>query len=196
MTLGLFQTSDTATGEVSPHNSNVSSRFACFGAFRMDLQRQQLYRGGSRIKLPGKVCDVLLILLERPGEVVTRENMRIRLWPADTHVNYDANVNTTVNKLRQILGDSPEQPAYVETIPRRGYSFVARVEFTDELLAPVAPGSADVAVLRSRAPTKARDASGTPPDRSRIWFTAAVVVLVISAVLLGAAITLYSYRAV
>src|SRR5713101_178752 len=79
MTLGLFQTSDTATGEVSPHNSNVSSRFACFGAFRMDLQRQQLYRGGSRIKLPGKVCDVLLILLERPGEVVTRENMRIRL---------------------------------------------------------------------------------------------------------------------
>jgi len=70
---------------------------------------------------------------------VTREELRMQLWPSDTHVNYDANVNTTVNKLRQVLGDSPDQPAFVDTIPRKGYSFVAKVEYVDRLVAPQAP---------------------------------------------------------
>src|SRR5205807_2417673 len=82
--------------------------------------------------LPGKVCQVLVTLLERHGEIVTREELRTRLWGSDTHVNFDANVNTTVNKLRQILGDSNEQSIYVQTIPRRGYSFIAPVEFLDQ----------------------------------------------------------------
>src|SRR5207237_5107271 len=90
-----------------------------------------LTKNGARLRLPGKVCQVLVTLLERHGEIVTREELRARLWGSDTHVNFDANVNTTVNKLRQILGDSNEQSIYVQTIPRRGYSFIAKVEFAD-----------------------------------------------------------------
>jgi DNA-binding winged helix-turn-helix (wHTH) protein len=75
-----------------------------------------------------------LALVERPGEIVTREALRARLWPDNTFVNYDANVNTTVNKLRLTLGDSPEKPMYVETIPRQGYCFLGNVERGNKLL--------------------------------------------------------------
>src|SRR6266853_3498680 len=118
-----------------------SGRYVLFGPFRIDQQRQEVTRDGSRLKLQGKVYQVLLTLLEKPGDVVTREELRVRLWPADTHVNYDANVNTTVNKLRQALGDSSDKPLYIETIPRKGYCLVVRPEFADVPMAvvPVAP---------------------------------------------------------
>src|SRR6516165_9388935 len=112
---------------------SAPARYVRFGPFDYDLQRQVLYREGVRIKLPAKVHEVLLILMEQPGDVVTREVLRARLWPTDVHVNYDANVNTTVNKLRQVLGDTPEQPVFVETIPRKGYSFVAKIEYAEQL---------------------------------------------------------------
>src|SRR5258708_6823536 len=105
-----------------------SGRYVTFGPFRIDQQRQEVTRNGARLKLQGKVYQVLTILLEKPGEVVTREELRMRLWPADTHVNYDANVNTTVNKLRQALGDSTDKPLYVEPIPRKGYSLLVHPE--------------------------------------------------------------------
>src|SRR6202047_5202409 len=82
----------------------ATARYVLFGPFRIDQQRQEVTRNGARLKLQGKVYQVLLTLLEKPGEVVTREELGMRLWPADTHVNYDANVDTTVNKLRQALG--------------------------------------------------------------------------------------------
>jgi len=106
-------------------------RYICFGHFAYDLRRQALYREGVCVKLPTKVHEILLVLVEKSGEIVTREDLRERLWPADVHVNFDANVNTTVNKLRQILGDSPDEPAFIETVPRQGYSFIAKVEYTD-----------------------------------------------------------------
>ena len=109
-----------------------AARYVRFGQYDLDLQRQELFREGSRVSLPHKVLEVLLILLEKPGDVVTREALRARLWPPDSQVNYDANVNTTVNKLRQALGDSTEQPAFVETIPRRGYCFIARTEYSNQ----------------------------------------------------------------
>src|SRR5437588_351645 len=87
-----------------------SGRYIHFGPFRIDQQRQEVTRNGTRLKLQGKVYQTLLALLEKPGEVVTREELRARLWPADRHVNYDANVNTTVNKLRVALGDSSDKP--------------------------------------------------------------------------------------
>src|SRR5216684_3795477 len=102
-------------------------RFLSFGNFTVDLKREELFKDGARIKLPGKVYQTLLALLARPGDVVSREDLRQRLWPEGTHVNYDANVNTTVNKLRLALGDSPDAPIFVETIPRQGYSFVGKV---------------------------------------------------------------------
>jgi len=96
-----------------------SGRYITFGPFRVDQQRQEVTRNGARLKLQGKVYQVLITLLEKPAKSLTREELRMRLWPADTHVNYDANVNTTVNKLRQALGDSSDKPLYVETIPRK-----------------------------------------------------------------------------
>lgn len=88
-------------GDSSPERGPISSgRYISFGPFRVDQRRQELSRVGTRIKLQGKVYQALLTLMERPGEIITRENLRVRLWPDDTHVNYDAKVNTTVNKLR------------------------------------------------------------------------------------------------
>ena len=114
--------------------AKAAERYLCFGQFQVDLQREELFKEGSRVRIPSKVFQVLLALVERPGEIVTREALRARLWPGGTFVNYDANVNTTVNKLRLALGDSPEKPVYVETIPRQGYCFLGNVERGNELL--------------------------------------------------------------
>jgi DNA-binding winged helix-turn-helix (wHTH) protein len=107
------------------------ARYARFGAFEADFQREELYQNGQRVKVQGKLFQALLLLLSRAGEVVTREEVRRRLWPDASLTNLDANVNTTMNKLRQVLGDSPESAAYIETIPRRGYSFIAEVAFSN-----------------------------------------------------------------
>jgi DNA-binding winged helix-turn-helix (wHTH) protein len=114
--------------------TKAAERYLCFGQFQVDLQREALFKEGSRVRIPSKVFQVLLAFVERPGEIVTREALRRRLWPDGTFVNYDANVNTTVNRLRLALGDSPEKPRYVETIPRRGYCFLGNVERGNELL--------------------------------------------------------------
>src|SRR5689334_19101522 len=128
---------DEAT--VSERSLLSSGRYVSFGPFRIDQQRQEVSRDGSRLKLQGKVYQTLLTLLEKPGEVVTREELRLRLWPADTHVNYDANVNTTVNKLRIALGDSSDKPLYVETIPRKGYSLLVQPEISNRVGNPHVP---------------------------------------------------------
>ena len=102
-------------GDSSPERGPPSSgRYISFGPFRVDQRRQELSRDGARIELQGKVYQALLTLLERPGEVITREDLRVRLWPDDTHVNYDANANTTVNNLRGVLGDPSDNPVYIE----------------------------------------------------------------------------------
>ena len=115
-----------------------ASRYLCFGRFEVDLKREEIIRDGNRLRVPAKVFQVLLALLEKPGEVVTREELRARLWPQGTFVNFDANVNTTVNKLRLVLGGLPGEPEYVETIPRQGYCFVGAVEHRNELAKPAA----------------------------------------------------------
>src|SRR6202521_5979889 len=149
-----------------------SGRYVLFGPFRIDQQRQEVTRNGARLKLQGKVYQVLLTLLEKPGEVVTREELRMRLWPADTHVNYDANVNTTVNKLRQALGDSSDKPLYIETIPRKGYCLVVRLEFADVpvAIAPVASANG----VNDKPQTE--NAKSTKTD---IWMTLGIIGLIL-----------------
>src|SRR5262249_42623886 len=115
-------------------DTKAAERYLSFGQFQVDLQREELLKEGSQIRIPSKVFQALLALVERPGEIVTREALRARLWPDGTFVNYDANVNTTVNKLRLALGDSREKPMYVETIPRQGYCFRGNVARGNELL--------------------------------------------------------------
>ena len=104
-----------------------SARPVRFESFEVDLRAGELRKAGVRLKLPGQPFQVLAILLERPGEVVTREELQKRLWP-DTFVDADHNLNTAINKIREVLGDSAESPRFVETLPRRGYRFVAPVD--------------------------------------------------------------------
>lgn len=99
----------------------------CFGAFEADFHARELRKQGFRIRLEEKPLQVLEMLLETPGQVVTRRSLRERLWP-DTFVGYDHSLNTAVNKLRELLGDSAQSPRFVETIPRRGYRFIAPVQ--------------------------------------------------------------------
>ena len=105
----------------------LSPRFIRFGTFELDFQSGELRKGGVKLKLTGQPFQVLAILLERPGDVVTREELQKRLWP-DTFVDVDHNLNTAINKIREVLGDSAEIPRFVETLPRRGYRFIAPVD--------------------------------------------------------------------
>ena len=164
----------------------LSGRYIHFGPFRIDQQRQEVTRNGSRLKLQGKVYQILLALIEKPGEVVTREELRNKLWPADTHVNYDANVNTTVNKLRQALGDSSEKPLYIETIPRKGYCLLVPTEVSDRSGATLfAPGEA----TSDSAKQSPRTTDGLHFSKSDIWVILGVIGLILAGMLLGAGIT-------
>jgi DNA-binding winged helix-turn-helix (wHTH) protein len=173
----------------------ASRRYVRFGPFHLDLQQQELFKDGSRVKVQGKVCEALLILMNQPGQLVTRETLRARLWPVDTQINYDANVNTTVNKLRQVLGDCPERPAFVETVPRKGYTFIASVEPVERADFIDACKAEHLAEKISEASTE-RFAGTLPAWGSRRWFTAGVVALLIAGMLFGAAIVLYAHRGV
>ena len=154
-------------------------RYVRFGPFHVDRQRQQVYRGGNKLRLQGKVYQVLLVLIHNQGEVVTRDQLKQALWPADTHVNYDANVNTTVNKLRQALGESTEKPAYIETIPRRGYSFIGTAEFSDSPFPP----QTDLAPSAGEAFTAPVVPSAKTSQR---WPTVVIIGLILAGILLGA----------
>src|SRR6201985_292236 len=102
-------------------------RLLRFGDFEIDLRSGELRKAGVKLKFGGQPFQVLAILLEQPGEVVTREELQKRLWP-DTFVDVDHNLNSAINKIREVLGDSAESPHFVETLPRRGYRFVADIE--------------------------------------------------------------------
>jgi TolB-like protein/DNA-binding winged helix-turn-helix (wHTH) protein/Flp pilus assembly protein TadD len=108
--------------------STARARIVRFGTLEADLSASELRKSDVRIKLHGQPFEVLAMLLERPGEVVTREELQQRLWPTDTFVDFDHGVNTAINRLREALGDSADAPRFVETLPRRGYRFIAQVE--------------------------------------------------------------------
>src|SRR6266436_2625966 len=112
-----------------------------FGTFEINLQSGELRKSGMRLRLSGQPFQVLAVLVERPGELVTREELRSKLWLADTFVDFDHGLNNAVARIREVLDDSSDAPRYVETIPRRGYRFIAPL--TD--LRPTAlPASAKV----------------------------------------------------
>ena len=107
---------------------NASARIVRFGTFEADLNARELRKGGVKIKVHGQPFEVLTLLLARRGEIVPREELRQKLWPMDTFVDFDHGVNTAINRLREALGDSAENPRFIETVPRRGYRFVAPLE--------------------------------------------------------------------
>ena len=110
----------------------IPSKIVSFGPYRVDLRSGALYKGGVRIVLQGQTFRLLEGLLERPGEVLGREELRARLWPADTFVDFEHSINAAVRRLRRALGDSADAPRYIETLHRRGYRFVGAVPIADQ----------------------------------------------------------------
>jgi DNA-binding winged helix-turn-helix (wHTH) protein len=137
-----------------------SGRYIRLGPFQIDQQRQ-----------------------EKPGEVVTREELRQRLWPAETYVNYDANVNTTVNKLRLALGDSSEKPIYIETIPRKGYCLLVQPEISATPIIVTASVSEP-----GKLPAKHAENNNAKANVA-MWNVAAIIGLLLAGILLGAGLT-------
>jgi DNA-binding winged helix-turn-helix (wHTH) protein len=99
-----------------------------FGPFTFDGRSGELRNGATRLRVPDQSLAILQALLEEPGELVTRETLRDRLWPPDTHVDFEAGLNAAVRRLREALNDSADVPRYVETLPRRGYRFIGPLE--------------------------------------------------------------------
>ena len=108
--------------------TNQAGRIVRFGIFEVDLAAGELRKSGVRVRLQEQPFQVLAYLLQHPGEIVTRDELRQSLWPADTFVDFDHSLNTAVNKVREALGDSASSPRYLETLARRGYRFLAPVE--------------------------------------------------------------------
>jgi TolB-like protein/DNA-binding winged helix-turn-helix (wHTH) protein/Flp pilus assembly protein TadD len=106
----------------------TSNRIIRFGAFEADLRTGELRKHGTRIKLQDQPFQVLVMLLDHPGELITREEIQRKLWPADTFVDFDHSLNTAIRRLRDALSDSADTPRFVETLPRRGYRFIGQVE--------------------------------------------------------------------
>jgi DNA-binding winged helix-turn-helix (wHTH) protein/tetratricopeptide (TPR) repeat protein len=117
---------------VAEKNTSSPSPVYRFGVFQANLAARELRKHGVRVRLPGQPYCILSMLLERPGEVVTREEMRQRLWTSETFVDFEHSLNTAIKKLRAALGDSPENSRYIETIPRVGYRFVAPIQVVAE----------------------------------------------------------------
>src|SRR5467141_2753021 len=103
-----------------------------FGVFEVDLRAGELRKQGKRIKVQEQPLQVLATLLQNSGDVVTREELRAQIWPEDTFVDFDNSLNTSINKLREALGDSADNPRFIETLPRRGYRFIAPVSSKDQ----------------------------------------------------------------
>ncbi len=152
--------------------ATARNRRTRFGAFDVDLRSGEVHKHGIRLKLQDQPFQVLSLLLEHPGDVVTREEFRQKLWPVDTFVDFDTGLNSTIKKLRDALGDSAEHPRFIETLPRRGYRWLTPVECVGDISANVqvaVPVSAP-----SEVQSSARDATEAfPASRVRLPAVAA-----------------------
>src|SRR6266849_8489431 len=136
---------------------NVGTGRLRFGVYELNLAARELRKHGIRIKLRGQPFEILTLLLEKPGEIVTREDLQKRLWPADTFVDFEHSLNSAIKKLRQALGDSPENSRYIETIPRVGYRFIAPVE---QVSAAAQPAGVSVVTDRPAVPAGTVEVAG------------------------------------
>jgi len=159
-----------------------------FGVFELDLRSGELRKHGLRVRLQEQPFRLLEMLLERPGEVVTREELQKRLWPADTFVDFDHGLNKAINKIREALGDSAESPRFVETVSRRGYRFLAEVKDSEvpvrnpELGAQPRPPVIPPAVPDHPYPPD-EVAEIKNPSLSRAWKISVLLLLLVAAVL-------------
>ncbi|MCP5118377.1 MAG: CadC family transcriptional regulator, partial [bacterium] len=113
-------------------SGGVGRRVVRFGPYDVSLHTGELRKHGLKVRLQDLPFRILALLLEHPGEMVTREELREKLWSADTFVEFEHSVNTAISRLRTALGDSAEMPRYIETLPRRGYRFIGTVKVVEE----------------------------------------------------------------
>ena len=156
-------------------------RRARFGPYEVDLHTHELWKFGTRLKLVGQPFAILTMLLRRPGELVTREELRGRLWPSDTFVDFNHGLNAAVNKLRDALSDSADQPRYIETLPRRGYRFAATVEWVDRKQPDVV--SVPAAVLPPEREIFSAPSKRTPRAAGALRIAAFIVALSVGVLL-------------
>ncbi len=154
-----------------------------FGVFQVNLATRELRKHGVRVRLPGQPFCILTMLLERPGEVVTREEMRRRLWAADTFVDFEHSLNTAIKKLRSAMGDTPENSRYIETLPRLGYRFIAPVQ-------EVAAASSAVATSFAGVPS----APATPPSVRAPFLRRPWILSFSLAIVLGASTAVWFWK--
>src|SRR5262245_11516891 len=145
-----------------------------FARFVFDRSTRELYVDGTRVPLQEQPSQILNALLHRPGEIVTREDLRERIWNADTFVDFDHGLNTAVKKIRRALGDSAEVPSFIETLPRRGYRFIAPVE----LAGPTAQDATSVTAEATHTPAALPSSRGLP--RPTLWIAALVAVALLA----------------
>src|ERR1700752_2972423 len=153
-----------------------SPRNVRFGVFEADMEAGELRKHGLRLKLSEQPFQILAMLVARPGEVVSREVLRERLWPSDTFVDFDHGLNNAVMRLREVLRDSSDHPRFIETLPRRGYRFIAPVELKgaatenpaqDVVATEKTAGVADIAPKNGSRNTAARVNVAPGPPRRR-----------------------------
>jgi Tol biopolymer transport system component/DNA-binding winged helix-turn-helix (wHTH) protein len=140
-----------------------------FGPFELDLRTNELRKGGRRVRVHDQPLQILRALLDRAGDVVTRDELRARLWPADTFVDFDHGVNSAVRRLRDALGDTADRPKYIETLPRRGYRFIGTIDVDD--IAATAPALVDSPA--GAPPAAPALSTETPPAATRVVASAA-----------------------
>ena len=162
----------------------ITARYVRFGSLQIDQQRQRVFRDGNWVLLQGKAFEVLIVLLQKQGEVATREELKRALWPTETHVNHDANLYTNINKLRRVLGESTGKVPCIETIPRKGYRVTGTVEFSDIPFAGIKPATSVTSETidfdrAQEVPVRAVSRSGKP-------LITIIIALVLAGILLGA----------
>jgi Tol biopolymer transport system component/DNA-binding winged helix-turn-helix (wHTH) protein len=169
------------------HNPAAPGRSVRFGPFELDVRSGELYKGQTRLKVPDQSIEILKALVEQPGELVARERLRERLWPADTFVDFEHGLNAAVRRLREALGDSADRPRYIETLPRRGYRFIGAIE--DQ--APAASVRPSESAIEIAEPVTSHAAGSVPASgepvrdrgpRARVtWIVVTLIALVVTA---------------
>src|SRR6201998_4685811 len=148
-----------------------------FGTYEVSLQSGEMRKGGVRIKVQQQPMKLLEILLERPGEVVTREELRSRVWANESFGDFDQAVNIAIAKLRSALGDSAENPRFIETLPKRGYRFIAEVTVVDTDVRTKSPESTAGDRRGTESDHQLQDAELTVTSKPRLWPTRRVIVV-------------------
>src|SRR5580698_1861706 len=156
--------------------ADQARRIFRFGVFEVDAASGELRKSGVRLRLQDQPFQVLILLLERPDEVVTREDLRQKLWPADTFVDFDHSLNTIINKLREVLSDSASNPRFIETLAKRGYRFLPTVETVAnrKIEATVLPAAAQSPIASKASTTsmltRSEDLPAVPHGYVRVLF--------------------------